>query len=173
MSSFTPALTAPMRPLITGKLWMAVTMAAALCAAWQVHAEGNRVKFPDLERLVHYTTVKRGDVTEHMLTSPQAIAAAKNGQPIPSGTPVVLVDYRDDKVYRYFVMEKGPAWGANYEARRRTGDWQFQWYWPDKTINTKENTARCQSCHSSQRDSDYLYTASQLRQFTPSAGRAP
>jgi Cytochrome P460 len=162
-----------MNPLMSRKPWVALTVGASLCAGSQVHAESNRVRFPDLGSLVHYTTVKRGDVTEHMLTTQKALDAARSGQPIPDGTPVVLVDYRGDKVHRYFVMEKGPAWGADYEERRRTGDWQFQWYWPDKSINTKENTARCQTCHQSQRDSQYLYTFNQLRDFTPGAGRAP
>ena len=73
--------------------------------------------------------------------------------------------HRDDKIYRYFVMEKGPSWGADFEERRRTGDWQFQWFWPDKKINPQENTARCMSCHSSQKDRDYLFTARRLPEF--------
>jgi hypothetical protein len=162
-----------MKPLMTRKRWITVTLGVVLCAGWQVHAESNRVTFPDLAPLVHYTTVKRGNVTEHMLTTQKAIEAAKGGQPIPNGTPFVLVDYRDGKVHRYFVMEKGPAWGADYEARRRTGDWQFQWFWPDKSINMKENTERCQTCHQSQRDSEFLYTFEQLRDFRASAARAP
>ena len=99
---------------------------------------------------MHYTTVKRGNVTEHIMTTREAIEAVKNGQPIPDGTHFVLVDHRDGKIYRYFVMEKGDGWGADYDDRRRTGNWQFQWFWPDKTVNMSENTARCQSCHRSQ-----------------------
>ncbi len=30
-------------------------------------------------------------------------------------------------------MEKGEGWGADYDARRRTADWQFQWFEPDQT----------------------------------------
>jgi hypothetical protein len=146
--------------------WIAMALAATVCAAWQVHAEPTRVKFPaNLDQLVHYTTVNRGNVTEHMLTSRKAIDAVRNGQPIPDGTQFVLADYRDGKIHRYFVMEKGAGWGADFEERRRTGDWQFQWFWPDKSINTKENTARCQSCHQSQQGSQYLYTYQQLRDF--------
>ncbi|GAJ93144.1 cytochrome P460 family protein [Agrobacterium sp. SHOUNA12C] len=133
---------------------------------WQVDAETNRVKFPEnLDQLVHYTTVRRGNVTEHIMTTPEAMEAVKKGQPIPSGTHFVLVDYRDGKLYRYFVMEKGSGWGADYDERRRTGDWQFQWFWPDKTVNMSENTARCQSCHQGQADSDYLYTGYRIPRF--------
>jgi len=129
------------------------------------HAEPNRVKFPDLDKLVHYTTVKRGKVTEHIMTTPEAIAAVKQGRPAPSGTHFVLVDYREGKVHRYFVMQKEAGWGADYDARRQTGDWQFQWFWPDRSLNLSENTARCQSCHDGRKDNDYLYTAGRIAEF--------
>jgi hypothetical protein len=133
---------------------------------WQVHAETNRVKFPEnFDQLVHYTTVRRGDVTEHILTTREAMDAVKSGQPIPSGTHFVLVDHRDGELYRYFVMEKGQGFGADYDERRRTADWQFQWFWPDKSVNMDENTARCQSCHRNQEDSDFLYTAYRIPRF--------
>ena len=138
---------------------------ASLIGSSPVHAEANRVKFPEIETLVHYTTVTRGNVTEHIMTTPQAIAAIKQGRPAPAGTHFVLVDYRDGKVHRYFVMQKEAGWGADYDAKRRTGDWQFQWFWADRSLNLGENTARCQSCHDSRKDSDYLYTANRIAEF--------
>lgn len=139
---------------------------AVVVVGWQVHAETNRVKFPEnLDQLVHYTTVRRGNVTEHIMTTQEAIDAVKNRRPIPAGSHFVLVDYRDDKLYRYFVMEKGEGFGADYDDRRRTADWQFQWFWPDKSVKMDENTARCQSCHRSQADSDFLYTAYRIPRF--------
>ena len=141
----------------------------AVCAVFAVdrpaHAEPNRVTFPKLDALVHYTTVRRGNVTEHISTTREAIEAIQKGLPVPNGTHFVLADYRDEKIYRYFVMEKNAGWGADFDERRRTGDWQFQWYWPDRTINLKENTARCMSCHASRKDQSYLYTARRLSEF--------
>jgi hypothetical protein len=99
------------------------------------------------------------------LTSRAAIDAVKNGQPIPNGTHFVLVDYRDGEVHRYFVMEKGAGWGADYEMRRRTADWQFQWFNPDRTINMNENTARCQSCHQARTENEHLFTFNDMRAF--------
>lgn len=132
----------------------------------QARAEPNRVTFPaNLDRLVHYTTVKRGNVTEHMLTSQEAIDAIKLGKAMPSGTHVVLVDYRDSKVFRYFVMEKRDGWGADFDAARRTGDWQFQHFKADKTINMSETTARCQSCHQGREDRQHLFTFNDLERF--------
>lgn len=151
--------------LITQAAVTAAAMTIVLGVGWQVHAEATRATLPDLDKLVHYTTVRRGNVTEHIMTTPQALEAVKNRQPVPPGTHFVLVDFRDGKLFRYFVMEKGEGWGGDYDERRRTGDWQYQWFWPDGKINAAENTARCASCHSSQASSDYLYTAYRIPRF--------
>lgn len=146
---------------------LAGAIGAATIPALLASAEETRVTFPPLDDLIHYTTVTRGEVTEHMLTTPEAIEAVQNGQPIPNGTHVVLVDYREDEVYRYFVMQKGADWGADYDDRRRTGDWQYQFYWGDRSINMEENTARCQSCHQGREATEYMYTFNDLRRFEP------
>jgi Cytochrome P460 len=153
------------KPLRRRLSWIALASAAVMLVGWQAIAESDRVTFPTLEKLVHYTTVRRGNVTEHIMTTPEAIEAVKKGQPVPSGTHFVLVDYREGEVFRYFVMEKGAGWGGDYDERRRTGDWQFQWFKPDRTINMSENTARCQSCHQSQVGSEYLYTGYRIPRF--------
>ena len=133
----------------------------------QVSAESNRVTFPDnLGELVHYTGRERGNSVTHIKTTQKVIDAVKNGQPVPSGSKFVLVDYRDGVLYRYFVMEKGEGWGGEYDESRRTGDWQFQWYWPDGNINMDENTNRCQSCHQGASDNDFLFTSSEMQAFS-------
>ncbi|MBP2506407.1 hypothetical protein J2855_000013 [Agrobacterium tumefaciens] len=143
----------------------ALVATTVLLVGMQVRAEPNRTTMPDIGKLVHYTTVERGEVTEHIMTTKEAIEAVQRGEPIPAGTHVVLVDYRDEKVFRYFVMEKGKDWGLDYDEARRTGDWQFQWYKPDGSINMEENTARCQRCHTSRSDRDFLYTFNDMRSF--------
>jgi hypothetical protein len=62
-------------------------------------------------------------------------------------------------------MQKDDGWGSDFDESRRTDDWQFQWYWPDGSINTAENTARCQSCHQSRSDSQYMFTFSDAQGF--------
>lgn len=143
------------------KLRLIFAFAVMCLPAW---AEPNRVTFPPLDQLEHYTTVTRGEVTEHMLTTRAAIDAVKAGDPIPFGTHVVLADYREGEVYRYFVMQNGEGWGAD-DPDQRTADWQFQWFWPDQSINMEETTARCQSCHQSRKDREYLFTYNDLRRF--------
>lgn len=151
-----------------------LALAITLFIGCQVHAETNRTTFPvNIDELVHYATVRRGEVTEHLMTTQAGIDAVKAGQPMPSGTHVVLVDYRDGEVFRYFVMEKGEGWGADYPERRRTGDWQFQWFKPDMTVNLAENTARCQSCHMSRGDQEFLFSHRNIEAFNGGATPYP
>lgn len=108
---------------ITGSIaGAAVTGLAVLMVGMQVHAEPTRATMPDIGKLVHYTTVTRGEVTEHIMTTREAIEAVKRGDPIPNGTHVALVDYRGGEVFRYFIMEKGDNWGQDYDENRRTAD---------------------------------------------------
>ncbi|TJV46080.1 MAG: hypothetical protein E5Y02_00435 [Mesorhizobium sp.] len=114
-------------------------------------AAANAVTFPPLEQLEHYTTVRRGVTREHMLTSRAAVDAIKAGEPVPVGTHAVLVDYQSDVLHRYLVAQKMGN-GAD--------DWQYQWFWPDRSIKADENTAQCYSCHSSRQDSQFMFTFS-------------
>lgn len=152
------------KPFATLSAGLGLAGLAAIAAL----AEPNQVRFPDqamLDELVHYTTVTRGNVTEYMYTSPEALAALRSGGEVPDGTQVILQDWREGEVYRLFVMEKGEGFGDAYDEASRTEDWQFQWYWPDGSINMDENTARCRSCHMSREDRSFMYTYSDAREF--------
>lgn len=154
-----------MKKIIGGISGAALAGLTVVSVGMQVHAEPTRTTMPDIGKLVHYTTVERGEVTEHIMTTREAIEAVKRGEPIPNGTHVALVDYRDGKVFRYFIMEKGEGWGQDYDENRRTADWQFQWFKPDGTINMDENTERCQRCHTSRSGREFLYTYNDMRRF--------
>lgn len=156
-----------MHHLTPAAIVLAGAVAMTGLIALPAQAEPNRVIFPaDLAQLVHYATVRRGPSTENIMTSQAAIDAMKTGKPTPEGTRFVLVDNRDGAPYRIFVMQKGTGFGAEYDERRRTADWQFQWFWPDKSVNMQENTARCQSCHQSQAAKEYIFTFNQLKAFS-------
>lgn len=154
-----------MKNFIRAFILSALPAVLVLVVGLQVHAEPTRATMPNIENLVHYTTVARGEVTEHIMTTREAIEAVKRGDPIPNGTHVALVDYRDGQVFRYFIMEKGEGFGQDYDESRRTGDWQFQWFKPDGSINEAENTARCQRCHMSRADREFLFTFNDMRRF--------
>ncbi|MFK0161207.1 cytochrome P460 family protein [Rhizobium sp. NPDC090279] len=155
-----------MKSFLSRTVLAAVIICAVTILAFQVEAETNRVRFPDnLDNLVHYTGRERGNSVTHIKTTQSVIDLIKAGKPIPNGSQFVLIDYRDGKLYRYFVMEKGANWGTDYDESRRTGDWQFQWFWADRSVNMAENTNRCQSCHQGASDSDFLFTHGEIQAF--------
>lgn len=130
----------------------------------KAEAGGEKVAFPDgFEKGVHYTTVNRGGIREELFTSRAAIDAVKNGKPIPSGTVIMLVDYREGSIYRYVVMEKRAGWGSEYPPERRNGEWEFQAFNADKSVNRSENLERCFACHKSQAANDFVFTLGDMK----------
>lgn len=136
----------------------ALTLGVAAAFAWQTEAGGGLIKFPkNYAEGVRYATVNRGSISEEIFTSRAAIDAVKNGQPIPSGTVLTLVDYRDGVLFRYVVMEKRTGWGAEYSPEQRNGEWEFQAFNADKSVNRNENLDRCFSCHTSRERQDFVF----------------
>lgn len=138
--------------------------AAIFLLTLQAAASGDLVRFPEqFESGVKYATVNRGNIQQDIFTSAAAIAAAKDGQPLPSGTVITLVDSRDGKLFRYVVMEKRAGWGAGYAPEKRNGEWEFQAFNADRSINRNENLDRCFGCHKGQAQQDYVYTLDRMR----------
>ncbi|MBY5882478.1 hypothetical protein GFL78_11920 [Rhizobium leguminosarum bv. viciae] len=125
--------------------------------ATPAHAETRAATFPELEKLVHYTTVRRGITREHMLTNQTALDAVQAGKPVPTGTHVVLVDHQSDVLARYLVAEK---------TGNDPDEWAYQAFNPDRSIKTDdESPARCHSCHQSRQDRQYMFTFNDARSF--------
>jgi hypothetical protein len=112
---------------------------------------------------VHYATVNRGNIREELFTGRAAIDAVKKGQPLPSGTVITMEDYRDGKLSRYVVMEKRTGWGAEYPPDKRNGEWEFQAFNADKSVNRGENLDRCFACHKGQAKQDFVFTIDRMR----------
>jgi hypothetical protein len=145
---------------------LAITLALVVTVSLveRVRAGAELVKFPEnYADGVLYTTVERGNIHEEIFTSPAAIDAVKNGQPIPSGTVITLVDTRGGKLFRYVVMEKRTGWGAEYPPEKRNGEWEFQAFNADKSVNRNENLDRCFSCHKSKESQDFVFTFDQIK----------
>ncbi|MDK3018378.1 cytochrome P460 family protein [Pseudodonghicola flavimaris] len=106
----------------------------------------------------HYTTVTRGGITEEIYTSAEAIAAARAGQPFPEGTRITMDDLRDGALYRILVMEKRADWSDLSVA----GSWQFREFAPDGSPDLRQDGSRCQACHASQQQSDYVFTRDRM-----------
>ena len=143
----------------------AASAAAIAAVAGLVLAQGNdRVAFPENHRSgVHYATVERGNIREEIYVGRDAIEAAKQGRPLPTGTVITMEDFRDGQLFRYVVMEKRAGWGQRHATDVRTGDWEFQSFQPDRTINRTENVARCMSCHKPQEKNDFVFTFDRMR----------
>jgi hypothetical protein len=137
---------------------------AVMGAAWCASAGSDLVRFPaTFAEGVHYATVNRGNIKQDLYTSQAALDAVKAGQPFPSGTVVTLVDTRDGELFRYVVMEKRAGWGADYRPDRRNGEWEFQAFNADKTVNSSENLGRCFACHQSQARNDFVFTRDRMK----------
>lgn len=132
------------------------------------------VKFPEnFAQGVLYATVKRGDIVEEIFTSRTTIDAVKRGQPMPTGTVITLVEYAANKdargsvskgeLRRYVVMEKRTGWGSQYSPDKRTGEWEFQAFKADKSVNLNENLDRCFSCHKPRETQDFVFTFDQMQ----------
>jgi hypothetical protein len=132
--------------------------------AWHATAGGDLVKFPQVyAEGVHYATVNRGNIREELFTNRAAIDAVKSGQPLPSGTVITMEDYRDAKLFRYVVMEKRAGWGADYPHEKRNGEWEFQSFNPDKTVNRNETLDRCFACHKGQGKENFVFTLDRMK----------
>ncbi|MBD1379898.1 cytochrome P460 family protein [Metabacillus arenae] len=123
------------------------------------------VKFPEnYDKGVNYATVNRGNVREEAYTSREAIEAVQNGQPIPSGTVVTLEIYRDEELSEIFVMEKRTGWGdQNPPDTPRNGDWLYQEFNGDRSLDYEEDIGRCFSCHANQERDDFVNTFDEMK----------
>jgi hypothetical protein len=132
--------------------------------AWRALASDGLVGFPErYAEGVHYATIKRGNITEQLYTSRAAIVAAKRGQPLPSGTVITMEDYRDGQLIRYVVMEKRSGWGVGYPPDKRNGEWEFQAFKTDRSVNRAENLERCFACHKGQAEQDFVFTLDHMQ----------
>ena len=142
----------------------ALVVIVAFGLAGQATAGRDLVKFPEnFAEGVRYAIVPRGDIRQELYTSRAAVEAAKQGRALPSGTVITLVDYRDGKLYRYVVMEKRAGWGGKYAPDMRNGEWEYQAFNADKSVNRNDNVARCFACHKSQEAQDFVFTHERMK----------
>jgi hypothetical protein len=157
---------------------------AALIIAGPVGAGGDKVAFPENhETSVLFTTVDRPDNKQfrEFYTSAAALAAAKKGEPLPSGTVITMRQYAakldaqgnpekaaDGRFIKgnllgYAVMEKRTGWGSEYPDNVRNGEWEYQSFKPDKTVNTAANLGACFNCHKPLDKQDFVYLYDKMK----------
>ena len=152
---------------------------AGFAATLAVQAGGDKVVFPEnFSKGVLYTTVDRADNKQYreLYSTPEAIAALKAGKPIPSGTVLTLVQYKAQldasgnpekdangrflkgELIGYTVMEKRDGWGAEYGDDIRNGEWEYQAFKADKSINDKAVLKNCFTCHKPYDKQDFVFS---------------
>lgn len=128
--------------------------------------DSEQVKLPEnYDKGVLYTTVTRGNTKELLYANRETIEAVKTGKPFPSGTVLTLEIYRDGKLSDLFVSEKRTGWGDKNSPEKSNGDWRYQAFIADKSVNTKRDIKSCISCHASQVRDDFVYTYNQMESF--------
>ena len=164
-----------------------LTLLAGMCCAFGVAIGNakepvmgaNKIVFPEnFAKGVMYTTVDRADIKQYreLFSTPDAIDALKAGKPIPSGTVLTLVQYKakldaqgnpeKDANGRYVkadlagyaVMEKRNGWGAEFADDIRNGEWDYQAFKADKTVNEKANLKNCFVCHKPLDKQDFVFS---------------
>jgi hypothetical protein len=149
-----------------------------------VEAGGENVVFPEnYAKGVLYTTVDRADNKQYreLYVTPEAIAALKAGKAIPSGTVITLVQYKalltaagdpqkdangrfiKGPLIGYAVMEKRDGWGAEYPDDVRNGEWEYQAFKADKSVNDKANLKACFTCHKPLDKQDFVFSFDKLK----------
>ena len=163
----------------------ALAGASAAFIAVSANAGGDKVAFPAAyDKGVLYTTVDRADNKQYrelFVSPPATIDAAKKGEPLPSGTVMTLVQYAakldpqgvpekdangrfiKTNIVAYTVMEKRAGWGAEYPDNVRNGEWEYQAFKPDKTVNTAANLGACFNCHKPLDKQDYVYLYDKMK----------
>ncbi len=157
---------------------------AAVIAIIPVRAGGDKVAFPDGHAAGElFTTVDRPDNKQfrEFYTSAAALEAAKKGEPLPSGTVITMIQYAakldpqgnpekdangrfiKGNLLAYAVMEKRMGWGTEYPDTMRNGEWEYQSFKADKTVNTAANLPACFNCHKPLDKQDFVYLYDKMK----------
>jgi cytochrome P460 len=161
-----------------------VAAAAALAAIIPARAGGDKIAFPDKhEAGVLFTTLDRPDNKQfrEFYASQAALDAAKKGEPLPDGTVITMRQYAakldaqgnpekdasgrfiKGNLLGYAVMEKRAGWGGEYPDNVRNGEWEYQSFKADKSVNSAANLAACFNCHKPLDKQDYVFLYDKMK----------
>ncbi|MGI9410877.1 MAG: cytochrome P460 family protein [Hyphomicrobiaceae bacterium] len=145
-----------------------------------------RVAFPDdyKNTFTHYRTrnLAAKNQVRKSYANPTAVAAAREGNPLPPGSMVLIEVYKakldvdkkpitgDDGFYvagdlaAYTAMRVEPGWGNDIPDLYRNGDWNYAVFTADKKLKSGTNHAACLACHKPLVSDSYLFTLKQLQE---------
>lgn len=164
---------------MTRARWFAVLalLGGSLLVTVRSSAGPDKIAFPtDFKSGVLYTIADRYDVKQYReLYAPAgAVAAAKEGKPLPSGTVLTLIQYKAQldaqgaplkdargrflkgDLLAYAVMEKRSGWGSEYPEDLRNGEWEYAAFSADGKFNDKANYKSCFQCHKPHEQQDFV-----------------
>jgi len=173
------------RNTVRRNLATAAVVATIAAAAIEVRAGADKVTFPEnYAKGVVYMTIDRPNnkqLTEYYV-SQDAIDAAKKGSPLPSGTAITAVAFaaqldpegnpvkgadghfvKTGNPLGFRVMEKRAGWGTDYPDDKRNGEWEYQVFRADKTVNATADLNGCFGCHKPQDKQDFVFTYDKLK----------
>src|SRR5215471_527371 len=173
------------RNTVRRNLATAAVVATIAAAAIEVRAGADKVTFPEnYAKGVVYMTIDRPNnkqLTEYYV-SQDAIDAAKKGSPLPSGTAITAVAFaaqldpegnpvkgadghfvKTGNPLGFRVMEKRAGWGTDYPDDKRNGEWEYQVFRADKTVNATADLNGCCGCHKPQDKQDFVFTYDKLK----------
>ena len=154
----------------------------------------DKIAFPaNFKSGVLYTTTDRYDIKQYreLYATPEAVKAAKEGKPLPSGTVLTLVQYKAQldaqgnplkdargrflkgDLVAYTVMEKRSGWGTEYPEDLRNGEWEYSLFGADGSFNDKANYKACFQCHKPHDQQDFVISYPALAGKMVVASTAP
>ena len=160
-----------------------LVLGAVVFLAQRTSAGPESIVFPEKYKDgVLYATLDRYDVKQYreLYGTAAAVAAAREGKPIPSGTVLTLVQYKAQvdaqgnpvkdasgrfvkgDLLAYTVMEKRTGWGIEYPDDLRNGDWEYAAFGADKKLNEKANYKGCFQCHKPHEAQDFVISLAKL-----------
>jgi hypothetical protein len=164
---------------------MATSAAVTLAILGPAGAGGDKIAFPEnyASGVMYMTFDGAANKTfRELYTSAAAAEAAKKGEPLPSGTVITMVQYaakldaagnpekdgngrfiKTDTIAGYGVMEKRAGWGTEYPDNVRNGEWEYQVFKADKTVNTGAKLGACFECHKPQDKQDFVFSYEKLK----------
>jgi Cytochrome P460 len=164
-------------PAVFGVLATFVTIAA-------VSAGRDEIAFPrEYAKGVMYASHDLADLKEYreFYITLAALEAVHRDQSLPSGTVITLARYsvrldaqgnpvKDDngrfvktELKAFRVMEKRTGWGIEYPASKRNGEWEYQAFSADGSVDGHVDLNVCFECHKNGDSVNFMFTANQLK----------
>jgi hypothetical protein len=148
------------------------------------------IVFPEgyQDNFTHYNTVNLADERKQvvkMFANDVALASAKDGAPLDSGSVLVMEVYKakldadgnpvvgsdgffePSEMAGIAVMETRDGWGADYPEEWRNGTWEFAAFKPDDHSLVERDYQPCFACHKPMAEAGYLFS---LAPLTAAAG---